>query len=438
MYSSFYSEYTASPDTFRPWRRRVQEIKRAAYLLYIVYQPARGEARITPHCIAFLLSLRTLVLEAMSGSHKTPQDSRKAETDATVKEEGPPKLPFVTTSDVLNQLNTQLESLSGAEALKPRFELQKRLPDGSAIPASESDLRASDLQTKLQQSATFVSGLNDQDKLEWADQQRQAGNAYFYHGDYKSAMDIYLTCLVVKDHRQEFTTDIYFPVLNNLAQCTLQLSMYKKTIIFCDIGLEKEVEVNLETSPSSRLFLAKLYFKRAKAYRLTGEYGKSRKDLTVARKTLGLYEGEDTATAEYEQAIAKEFRHLETAEREGRKNRIRAQKGIQKALNVNKNEEPSSVTATTTTSAASSESSKGLYSEKGPRKYSALRVRKATPAKNSAKEKQPDPNQLSYLEYYWAVVARVAETLLVWLGDEEVTKEQQQQQAKRESTTKMD
>ena len=355
--------------------------------------------------------------------------------------DGPPQLPFVTTSDVLNQLNTQLQTLSGAEALQqpPRFELQKRLPDGSAIPASGSDLRASDLQTKLQQSAKFVSLLDDQDKFEWADQQRQTGNAYFKHGDYTSAMDIYLTCLVVKDHRQEFTTDIYFPVLNNLASCTLQLKMYKKTIIFCDIGLEKEAEVNLETSPlSSRLFLAKLYFKRAKAYRLTGEYSKARKDLTVARNTLELYVG-DTNTAEYEQAMANELRHLETAEREGRKNRLRAQKGIQKALNVNDSKEPSSA-ATASASATSPDDSfsNGLYSDQGPRKYSALRVRKTNPAKEkAAQEKQPEPKPLSYPEYYWAVVARVAETLLVWLGDEEVIKEQQQR-VKQESTMKND
>jgi hypothetical protein len=369
-------------------------------------------------------------------------DAMSSKDDAIVTKEDiidePPQLPFVTTSNVLNQLNTQLQTLSGAEAFQqpPRFELQKRLPDGSAIPASDSDLRASDLQTKLQQSAKFVSLLDDEDKFEWADQQRKAGNAYFKHGDYVSAMDIYLTCLVVKDHRQEFTTDIYFPVLNNLASCTLQLSMYKKTIIFCDIGLEKEAQVDLETSPSSsRLFLAKLYFKRAKAYRLTGEYGMARKDLTVARNTLGWYEGyKNTDTAEYEQAMAKELRLLDTAEREGRKNRLRAQKGIKKAfnVNVNSNKEPSSATTSATSPDPSSD---GLYSDhQGPRKYSTLRVRKTTPVKKSAaQEKQPpEPKPLSYSEYYWAVVARVTETLLVWLGDEEVIKEQQQQQQQQQ------
>ena len=64
----------------------------------------------------------------------------------------PSSLPFVTTSDVLNQLNKNLKELSlpGEESLEPRFELQKRLPDGSTIPASKSDLSASDLQNKLE------------------------------------------------------------------------------------------------------------------------------------------------------------------------------------------------------------------------------------------------------------------------------------------------
>jgi tetratricopeptide (TPR) repeat protein len=392
----------------------------------------------------------------MNNSKDDATISVTKEENNTCTEDEPPQLPFVTTSDVLNQLNTQLQNLSGAAEASlhqpPRFELQKRLPDGSAIPASDRDLAASDLQTKLQQSAKFVSLLeNDQEKFDWADQQRKTGNAYYKHGDYISAMDIYLTCLVVKDHRQEFTTDIYFPVLNNLASCTLQLSMYKKTILFCDIGLEKEVGLDLETAPSSsRLFLAKLYFKRAKAYRLTGEYRKARMDLTVARKTLGQYkwyQGEDTTstststvTTECEQAIAKELGHLETAEREGRKNRLRAQKGIQKALNVNVNNHNNSnkgPSSSTISAASPDDFSKGLYSDQGPRKYSALRVRKttSTPAKKSADEKKPKSKPLSYSAYYWAVVSRVTETLLVWLGDEEVIKELQ---AKQEHSTKKD
>jgi tetratricopeptide (TPR) repeat protein len=407
--------------------------------------------------------------------------------DNTINEQ-PPPLPFVTTSHILNQLNTQLQLLSGGtEALqqqqqpqqqqqqqqKPRFELQKRLPDGSAIPASESDLRASDLQTKLQQSAKFVSLLtNDQDKLKWAHQQRTIGNAYYKHGDYVSAMDIYLTCLVVKDnvdgnvdnvdnddnhYGQEFTTEIYLPVLNNLASCTLQLSMYKKTILFCSIGLEREAQVNnyyLEetssTSTSSRLFLAKLYFKRAKAYRLTGEYPMARKDLTIARNyTLGLGDTNTNTSSTvmmmsvYEQAMAKELVNLEMAEREGQKNFMRVQKGIQKALNVNNNK-------SATTDPDLSSQNNGLYPEPRRRKYSALRVQKTTTTtttpvnsqNTNTKEPLEPPKKhplWSYSEYYWAVVARVAETLLIWLGDEDVIQNQkQQQQVKQEQRTKKD
>jgi hypothetical protein len=69
----------------------------------------------------------------------------------------PPASPFVTTSDVMNQLNKHLASLSSPEDahLKPRFELQKRLPDGSAVTASQDEISAADFKTKLEKSISI-------------------------------------------------------------------------------------------------------------------------------------------------------------------------------------------------------------------------------------------------------------------------------------------
>lgn len=151
----------------------------------------------------------------------------------------PPVSPFITTSDIVNQLNKQLalltapsepsdgvgrggswsdgsvhgsssnnnNSIISLENLRqqPRFELQKRLPDGSAVPATADEISAADFKTKLEQAAKFVSQLaTSRDRQYWAEQQRRLGNSYFASGDYKSAMDVYLTCLLVKENTPDF------------------------------------------------------------------------------------------------------------------------------------------------------------------------------------------------------------------------------------------
>jgi tetratricopeptide (TPR) repeat protein len=359
------------------------------------------------------------------------QSSSEEETTAKHDNEVP-ELPFVTTSDVLKQLNKQLEdSSSPGEILQPRFELQKRLPDGSTIPANESDLACSDLQTKLQQSATFVGRLQDSDKAIWAEDQRVAGNAYFQRGDYKVAMDIYLTCLVVKQQPPSFSflQQTLVPVLNNLAQCTLQLGMHKKTMEFCKIAFEEignyENKNDNGDDVIAPIARCKLYFKRAKALRLTGSYLEARNDLHQSLTCLeggsdsggGHEEEQDddaATTAPYRQAIQKEFRYVEAAEKEARKNRQRQRRAMQNVLS-----QPPTTTndKSQTTSQTNTLYDKQEERAKGPRQYSTLRARKATPEPQS-----DEPPSLSYWQYYWAVVARVSETLLVWIGDEE-TKE---------------
>ena len=148
--------------------------------------------------------------------------------------------PFITTSDIVNNLNKQLAMLSDGivgggeedstsdtatnigntgplEALsslrqKPRFELNKRLPDGSAVPATPEEISAADFRTKLEQAASFVSQLaTPRDRQYWAEQQRLLGNRYFESADYKSAMDVYLTCLLVKENTPDFVQVTLFP-----------------------------------------------------------------------------------------------------------------------------------------------------------------------------------------------------------------------------------
>lgn len=392
--------------------------------------------------------------ESVQSSTPKNDDNNNNTTDEANQEPSEATLPYVTTSAVLRELNKNLQDLAppGEEMYcKPRFELQKRLPDGSTIPASQADLSASDLQNKISQSAKFVSQLIPSDRKLWAEQQRQAGNALFQQGQYKAAMDIYLTCLVVKNDDIDFLSQTLLSVLNNLAQCTLQLGMQKKTKEFCGIALEEVSKI--DHTKLDPIALCKIHFKRAKAHRLTGHYSESRQDLNqslafVEKKEQALKaaaedmeEEEDdvdyiaSITNPFRQAIQKEFRHLEAAEKEARKNRQRQKKSMQQALTK-------SVADPNSGKSSSANSATGIsVLNKEPRKYSTLRTRKKVMDDTAATaedvpEGRLDVRDLSYWQYYRCVVARVAETLLVLIGDDDEEKERrplnQQPQSRRE------
>ena len=385
-----------------------------------------------------------------------------------------PQLPFVTTSDVLNQLNHHLQQLSTSDnaetPFQARFELQKRLPDGSAIPATPADLAYSDLQTKLDQSAKLVASLADSsERARWAEEQRKVGNAYFYQANYQAAMDIYLTCLVVKEDTGDFVQQTLLPVLNNLAQCTLQLGMHKKTIEFSNIALEEiekynkgniDTNANIDKSkddanhPQDRtgidaLTICKVYFKRAKARRLTGWYKEARQDLNQASRWLDQHRNTTATTTNtttsssgedgndsYQKSIQKEFRYLEAAETEARKNRQKQKQSLQKALlsstnnftTANNNNHNHGTKATTSTTTTSSRGAIGLQDPnlpQPPRQYSTLRKRKPMVETSTTLEKEEEERKpsLSFFQYYCLVVTRVTELLLLWLGDEETKEE---------------
>eukprot|EP00934_Nitzschia_sp_Nitz4_P001597 Nitzschia sp. Nitz4//scaffold73_size107353//3397//4572//NITZ4_004305-RA/size107353-processed-gene-0.158-mRNA-1//1//CDS//3329557431//1597//frame0 len=373
--------------------------------------------------------------------------------------EGPPALPFVTTSTVLNQLNDQLKKLSLPEdSLEPKFELQRRLPDGSTIPASKADIEYSDLQTKLQQSAVFVANLDPSDRLVWAEAQRQAGNSYFSAGDYKTAMDTYLTCLVVKEESVQFVRSTLIPVLNNLAQCTLQLSMRKKTIEFCQIALEEMDKFSQDLIQTDDwIARCKIHFKLGKAQRLTGHYRASRSELGKASHCLvSLTTAKDgiamnahdvqTMIAPFEQAIEKEISRLDISEESARKNIERQKRAMQQVLsssNASRGAQQASNAAGSSVDATGHTKNERDHSHEQPepiREYSSLRIRKKdrsekneTPSKinNAPGAALETSQQMSYAAYYWSVVARVAETILLWLGDEDTMKEVKKRQEEK-------
>jgi hypothetical protein len=60
---------------------------------------------------------------------------------------------FFTTSDLMNTMNQALMA-DPSDPLQPKFELQRRLPDGSTRRADESEVAAADMDSKVQQVST--------------------------------------------------------------------------------------------------------------------------------------------------------------------------------------------------------------------------------------------------------------------------------------------
>jgi tetratricopeptide (TPR) repeat protein len=249
---------------------------------------------------------------------------------------------FFTTSDLIHQINTSLEEIRGtnneeAESQKsqndtPKFELQRRFPDGTTRKASPEETAAADAQAKLQQASQIVSQLNCDEKLQWATEQRQVGNQLFQEGKYKEAMDVYLTCLVAleytsKDHDSqddvqmksidEMDKDIKMPVLLNLAACALSLGMYKKTVSFCDFCME------LNCAKKN----AKVYFRRGKAHMCMGNYTLARNDLNIAQSIIS--EEFDVYSKEYI-SIQKEMHRLDQMMKNSKRNKERQAKAMKK------------------------------------------------------------------------------------------------------------
>lgn len=78
-------------------------------------------------------------------------------TTGGVKDGEPENRLFFTTSDLMNRMNKTLSDLeSPSDAICPRVELQKRLPDGSTRRADEKDLAAADMQNKITQVRQWV------------------------------------------------------------------------------------------------------------------------------------------------------------------------------------------------------------------------------------------------------------------------------------------
>jgi tetratricopeptide (TPR) repeat protein len=220
------------------------------------------------------------------------------------------KKMFFTTSDLVGQMNSAMGVGRGAAATSNEnkhdddevrgFELHTRMPDGSYRPTQSNELAAVDFQSKIKQAAESIVGLDGRQKLEWASRQRRMGNELFAAGEYREAMDVYLTCLVAVDRGDKRASsssslldddgnsinnksmfdrmeeEIQLPVLLNLALSAMKMGMLGKAEKFCNHAID-------ETSCGK--LSPKAYFRRGRVRLLMGNYVDAESDLDAA---LGL------------------------------------------------------------------------------------------------------------------------------------------------------
>lgn len=444
-------------------------------------------------------------------------DNGNNNNDGGDKEKNNNTPEFVTTSYVLDSLNSAIHNVmtmpendydnhgkdnnnnnknNNNEKKSGYFELQKRLPDGSTRKATQDEMSSEDMKNKLEQSAAIVAKMTSKEKRQWAHEQRQYGNDLYKKKQYKQAIDIYLTCLVARSERSKkkpstSTTikeeksnstnmgyeqaDIHeddewllLPVMNNLAQCTLQLGWYNKTEQFCTMAMEQLGTDFYRGGPS----VAKLYYKRGKSRRLRGLFDNAKFDLHKALWHLDIEkaeaagdtfatttststknnddddddknktEGEETSSEQ--KAIERELQLLAKNMKEGKKNEQRQQRAMQKVLGgvggdtvqavSSETNQPSNDSSSSISNAKNNETSSTpppLYQDKQQQIRTHSTIRKC-PEGPPPYPRLPNPTlHLTYWQMYRLIIARAAQRLLDIIGDGEEDKHEDEEEDKK-------
>jgi tetratricopeptide (TPR) repeat protein len=350
--------------------------------------------------------------EGVVGSNKK-DDAASSSSDAVAEKK---KKMFFTTSDLMNRMNAAIKENDSALASNMGgFELQRKLPNGSYRPADNAELAAADFQTKMKQAAEVTSMLTPQQKLQWAKYQRKEGNKIFADGEYKEAMDIYLTCLVAMDQssklNEEFgpvpsaaqiEEEIKLPVLLNLALCALKLGMLSKAEKFCNYAIE------MESGQRS----VKANFRRGRTRMLMGDYCAAELDFARALELNDeiIATTEDCNSREVQtdrEVILREREKLFRLVTKAEKNKETQKKAMERVF-----QSTSTVADNDSSLANATNNDYGLYPEKRP------------PKKHFEQQEDLDDEcQLSCFELYVRMIGRCAQKLLDIIGEEEGAEE---------------
>lgn len=327
---------------------------------------------------------------------------------------------FFTTSDLMKKMNAAMkDNGSSLPSDTGGFELQRKLPDGSYRPAEEGEMAAADFQTKLKQAAEMTAMLTPQQKLQWAKHQRKEGNKIFAAGEYKDAMDVYLTCLVAMDQSSkenennmkavgeeeceepiqtaQIEEEIKLPVLLNLALCALKLGMLSKAEKFCNYAMEMDVGKRS----------VKANFRRGRARMLMGHYVSAELDLARALELNDEAATSDLKEVQSErEAILREMEKLDRLVSQAEKNEETQKKAMERVFQSTSNN-VNGVSSTANETANDS----GSYPEKDVPKKLLL--------EEEVEEESEEDSHLSCFEWYVRMIGRFAQKLLDVIGEDE-------------------
>mmetsp|Transcript_19540 Transcript_19540/g.43520 ORF Transcript_19540/g.43520 Transcript_19540/m.43520 type:complete len:379 (+) Transcript_19540:139-1275(+) len=336
-----------------------------------------------------------------------------------------PSSLFFTTTDLISKMNRSIQEATGAAGELPGgggFELQRKLPDGSYRRADESETAAANFQAKMKQAAEMTASLEPGERIEWAGWQRKQGNDLFARGEYREAMDVYLTCLVAMDQKtkknenadpdvsednsteQQLAGDdmtariekeIKLPVLLNLALSAMKLGLLSKADQFCTFAIETD---------SGRRSV-KAHFRRGRVRMLMGHYVTAELDLekadelNAAKFAEGGERGADEEAANERDTIARERRKLSRLVGQASRNQKTQKRAMERLFQSPADAGGGDLAIAT----------EGLYHEK-----------KTPPNQHALIEKYDESRQqLSCWQWYLHMVGRCAQKILDIIGEDE-------------------
>ncbi|GMI41376.1 hypothetical protein TeGR_g7726 [Tetraparma gracilis] len=230
----------------------------------------------------------------------------------------PPSSLFYTPSMMMSTMNASLSATGGSCVLN------RKLDDGSLVPASQGEKDAADAAAKMRQSAEQIANLTQEEKGMWAEDRRGHGNDHYREGEFQKAMDVYMTCLVGMAPADSPPAElrasdekIALPALLNMAACAFQLGNYSKTVQICDQATSLASGVGRESG--------KVAARRGRARMKRGEHDLAAKDL---RKALELFGEGGEGSAE----VMRDLRRVKELKGKARENREKMEKAMKDTM----------------------------------------------------------------------------------------------------------
>ncbi|KAL3781692.1 hypothetical protein ACHAW5_011062 [Stephanodiscus triporus] len=295
-------------------------------------------------------------------------------------------------------------------------------------------MAAADFQSKMKQASEMISGMDRRRKLEWAARHRREGNALFARGEYREAMDVYLTCLVAVDRggaspassadddneipRSRMEEEIQLPVLLNLALSAMKMGMLSKAEKFCNFAIDETACGKI--SP-------KAHFRRGRVRLLMGCYASAESDLDTALGLLpldnaGKIDGggapgrANDAEVENERAVVlREKRRLHSLVWQEERNMKVQRRAMERLFGSSSDREERGMRLSTDGEEDESPGSLSIY----PDKMGLVQLPRNKGIDEVIADDDDERQQPTCFQWYRLMIGRCAQKLLDLIGDEE-------------------